>query len=53
LNGGETVDFLEKNYISQGKLGAKSGKGGLYPPGHNKAAGEERHSYENLHVPSL
>jgi 3-hydroxyacyl-CoA dehydrogenase len=54
LEGGETVDFLDKNYLSQGKLGAKSGKGGLYPPGHTtRAAGEERHSHENLHAPSL
>jgi 3-hydroxyacyl-CoA dehydrogenase len=54
LNGEETVRFLEKNYISQGKLGAKSGKGGLYLPGHaTKAAGEESHSHENLHAPSL
>jgi hypothetical protein len=33
LDGSDTVDFLRKNYIQQGKLGAKSGKGGLYPPG--------------------
>ncbi|KAG9511550.1 3-hydroxyacyl-CoA dehydrogenase-like protein, partial [Aureobasidium melanogenum] len=27
-----TTDFLRKNYIEKGKLGAKSDKGGLYPP---------------------
>ncbi|KAI9730747.1 MAG: hypothetical protein M1834_005716 [Cirrosporium novae-zelandiae] len=32
LSGQNTVDFLRKNYISQGKLGAKSSKGGLYAP---------------------
>ncbi len=29
-----TVDFLKKNYISKGLLGAKCGKGGLYPAAH-------------------
>lgn len=33
LCGKDTVGFLRKNYLQQGKLGAKSGKGGLYPPG--------------------
>ncbi|KAG9640834.1 putative 3-hydroxyacyl-CoA dehydrogenase, partial [Aureobasidium melanogenum] len=28
----KTVDFLEENYIKQGKLGNKCQKGGLYPP---------------------
>ncbi|TVY82116.1 3-hydroxyacyl-CoA dehydrogenase-like protein [Lachnellula suecica] len=49
-----TVDFLKKNYISQGKLGAKSGKGGLYPPGHTtKTTGEDKSHHENLHAPTL
>ena len=26
------LDWLKENYISAGKLGLKSGKGGLYPP---------------------
>ncbi|KAH0347569.1 putative 3-hydroxyacyl-CoA dehydrogenase, partial [Aureobasidium melanogenum] len=30
----KTVDFLEDNYIKPGKLGDKSDKGGLYPPGY-------------------
>ena len=54
LSGRNTVDFLKKNYLEQGKLGAKSGKGGLYPPGYTtKAAGEDVHHHENLHAPSL
>jgi hypothetical protein len=32
LDGALTVDFLRENYISQGRLGLKSDKGGLYPP---------------------
>ena len=32
LNTEKTVDFLQTNYLSQGKLGNKSSKGGLYPP---------------------
>ncbi|KAL7808784.1 hypothetical protein V8C44DRAFT_366582 [Trichoderma aethiopicum] len=28
----KTVDFLKKNYLDHGKLGAKCAKGGLYPP---------------------
>lgn len=54
LSGEKTVDFLKKNYIDQGKLGAKSGKGGLYPPGYTtKSAGEDKNHHENLHAPSL
>ncbi|KAL1873682.1 hypothetical protein Plec18167_006199 [Paecilomyces lecythidis] len=32
LDGSLTVDFLRENYIKEGRLGLKSGKGGLYPP---------------------
>ncbi|RFU24446.1 hypothetical protein B7463_g11894, partial [Scytalidium lignicola] len=32
LSSEKTVDFLQKNYLDQGKLGNKSTKGGLYPP---------------------
>lgn len=32
LDSALTVDWLRKTYISQGKLGNKSDKGGLYPP---------------------
>ena len=31
LDGQFTVDWLRENYISRGKLGTKSGRGGLYP----------------------
>lgn len=34
----KTVDFLEDNYIKPGKLGNKSDKGGLYPPGYTHDA---------------
>jgi 3-hydroxyacyl-CoA dehydrogenase len=53
LSGEKTVDLL-KNYINQGKLGGKSGKGGFYPAGYTtKTRGENTHSHENLHAPSL
>lgn len=32
LDGTRTADFLRQTYISQGRLGLKSDKGGLYPP---------------------
>ncbi|KAL6879315.1 hypothetical protein J3F83DRAFT_768563 [Trichoderma novae-zelandiae] len=32
----KTVDFLKKNYLEHGKLGAKCAKGGLYPPSEAK-----------------
>lgn len=28
----KTVDYLKKTYLDHGKLGAKSPKGGFYPP---------------------
>ncbi|OKL62041.1 hypothetical protein UA08_02939 [Talaromyces atroroseus] len=28
----KTVNFLQNNYLDQGRLGSKSSKGGLYPP---------------------
>jgi 3-hydroxyacyl-CoA dehydrogenase len=31
ISGEKTTEFLRREYISQGKLGAKSGKRGLYP----------------------
>ncbi|KAK3388872.1 armadillo-type protein [Sordaria brevicollis] len=47
------LPFLQK-YIDEGKLGAKSSKGGLYPPGHTvKTANQEQTSHDNLHAPSL
>ncbi|KAH0387760.1 3-hydroxyacyl-CoA dehydrogenase-like protein, partial [Aureobasidium melanogenum] len=50
----DTVDFLQSNYVDKGALGAKSGKGGLYPAGHTtKATGEESSHHDNLHAPTL
>jgi hypothetical protein len=31
----DTVDFLRREYIAKGKLGAKSPHGGFYPPQHS------------------
>lgn len=43
-----------KSYIDQGKLGAKSGKGGLYPAGATtKTGGEKNSHHDNLHAPTL
>ncbi|EHL02319.1 putative Low-density lipoprotein receptor-related protein 4 [Glarea lozoyensis 74030] len=54
LSGEKTTEFLKREYINQGKLGAKSGKGGLYPPGATtKAAGEDKSHHDDLHAPSL
>ena len=54
LSGTATVDYLQKNFLDQGKLGAKSGKGGLYPPGHTvKATGEAKDDHHNIHAPTL
>ncbi|KAF5877881.1 putative 3-hydroxyacyl- nad binding protein [Botrytis fragariae] len=48
------VEMFGKRYLEEGKLGAKSGKGGLYPPGQTtKVKGEEKDHHENLHAPSL
>lgn len=47
------LPFLQK-YIDQGKLGAKSSKGGLYPPGHTtKTVGENQTAYDNINAPAL
>ncbi|KAK3329501.1 hypothetical protein B0H66DRAFT_571973 [Apodospora peruviana] len=47
------LPFLQ-SYIDQGKLGAKSSKGGLYPPGHTtKTAGQGQDSHDNIHAPAL
>lgn len=54
LSGEKTVDFLKKNYIDHGKLGAKCGKGGLYPAGATtKTTGEKDSHHDNVHAPSL
>lgn len=54
LSGEKTTEFLKKNYISQGRLGAKSGKGGFYPAGATtKSKGEDKCHHDNLNAPSL
>ena len=54
INGTDTVDFLRKHYIDQGKIGAKSGKGGLYPPGHTTRVGsQEDPKPDNLAAPTI
>lgn len=47
-------DWLQKNFVEKGKLGAKSGKGGLYPPGETtKSSKEEGGHHDNLAAPRL
>lgn len=47
------IGFLQK-YIDEGKLGAKSSKGGLYPAGHTtKTADQVQTAYDNLEAPAL
>jgi len=47
------IGFLQK-YIDEGKLGAKSSKGGFYPPGHTtKTAAQKPSAYDNLEAPAL
>jgi DNA-binding beta-propeller fold protein YncE len=41
LPSGPTVDWLRKEYIDQGRLGKKSGRGGLYPPLTKSSSAEE------------
>ncbi|KAK4461897.1 hypothetical protein QBC42DRAFT_287012 [Cladorrhinum samala] len=43
-----------QTFIDEGRLGAKCGRGGLYPPGHStKTAGEAQSPYDNVHAPAL
>src|SRR5690348_805352 len=45
-------DWLQKNYVDQGKLGAKSGKGGLYPAGETtKSSKDDSGHRDNLAAP--
>lgn len=47
-------DWLQKNFVDKGKLGAKSGKGGLYPPGETtKSSKEDGGHHDNLAAPRL
>ena len=47
-------DWVQKNFVEKGKLGAKSGKGGLYPAGETTpgSKGESGH-HANLAAPRL
>ncbi|KAK2612289.1 hypothetical protein QQS21_001715 [Conoideocrella luteorostrata] len=46
------VKFLQK-YIDEGKLGAKSSKGGLYPAGFTTKTGNRTGDHDNVHAPLL
>lgn len=46
------VEWLRKNYVSKGKLGAKSGNGGLYPAGYTIKKGAAS-QHNNLTAPTL
>jgi len=47
-------DWLQQNFVDKGKFGAKSGKGGLYPPGETtKSSKEEGGHHDNLAAPRL
>ena len=46
------VGWLRNNYVSQGKLGAKSGKGGLYHAGYTIKKDVASH-HDNLTAPTL
>jgi 3-hydroxyacyl-CoA dehydrogenase len=47
LHEDKMLAFL-KSYIDQGKLGAKSGKGGLYPAGATTKTNEEKSSHHDI-----
>ncbi|KAB8234452.1 3-hydroxyacyl-CoA dehydrogenase family protein [Aspergillus alliaceus] len=54
LSGKNTADWLRKNYVNEGKLGAKSGHGGLYLAGYaTKPATQEPGHHDNLAAPTL
>jgi 3-hydroxyacyl-CoA dehydrogenase len=47
-------DWVIKNFVEKGKLGAKSGKGGLYPPGETtRSSKDESGHHDNLAAPRL
>lgn len=47
-------DWVQQNYVDKGKLGAKSGKGGLYPAGSTtKSSKHESGHHDNLAAPRL
>ncbi|RYN43740.1 hypothetical protein AA0112_g257 [Alternaria arborescens] len=47
-------DWVQKNFVEKGKLGAKSGKGGLYPAGETtRSSKDESGHHDNLAAPRL
>ncbi|KAH8196971.1 hypothetical protein TruAng_008865 [Truncatella angustata] len=47
------IPYLQK-YLDEGKLGAKSSKGGLYPPGYTTKTGNQQQSdHDNIQAPEL
>lgn len=46
------VEWLRNNYVSKGKLGAKSGNGGLHPAGYTTKKGAAS-QHDNLAAPTL
>lgn len=46
------VEWLRKNYVSQGKLRAKSGNGGVYPAGYTTKKGTAS-KHNNLAAPTM
>ena len=54
ISGVSTVDYLKRDFLSKGKLGAKTSEGGLYPPGRTtKTPSEAQGDHNNLHAPTL
>ncbi|KAK6218274.1 hypothetical protein LQW54_002801 [Pestalotiopsis sp. IQ-011] len=47
------IAYLQK-YLDEGKLGAKSSKGGLYPPGYTTKTGNQQQTdFDNVQAPEL
>lgn len=47
-------DWVQKNFVEKGKLGAKSGRGGLYPAGETtRSSKDESGHHDNLAAPRL
>ncbi|KAJ5233166.1 hypothetical protein N7468_006122 [Penicillium chermesinum] len=53
LDGTNTVQFLRENYINQGRLGHKSGNGGLYPADHAAKSEDQKDFDGNSTAPKL
>jgi hypothetical protein len=54
LSGDKTVDYLRREYIDHGKLGARGSKGGSYPPGYTtKTPNDAKDDHHNIHAPTL